>query len=152
MLLLVAGVSGCSLLDGRQPGASGSGAPSAAPSGEPSIAPEPPELVPDGDASDNLPLFEAVTLTVWASPSNAQGRAYVDALADAGFAREDMQVTEDLTTVGNPAESIQFSVRWGDAECLVGQVGPSTGDPVVSVMPQLAEGRCLVGKTREIDW
>ena len=54
-------------------------------------------------------------------------------------------------TVGNPAESIQFSVRWGD-ECLVGQVGPSTGDPVVAVMPGLATERCLIGDTRPIDW
>lgn len=63
-----------------------------------------------------------------------------------------MQVTQDVTTVGNPVESLQFSVRWGETECLVGQVGPSTGEPVTMVLPQLAEGRCLVGTTRAIDW
>lgn len=63
-----------------------------------------------------------------------------------------MQVTADLTTVGNPAESLQFSIAWGDDECLIGQVGPSTGEPVTAVMPQLAQGRCLIGETRPIDW
>ena len=62
-----------------------------------------------------------------------------------------MQVTYDESTVGNPAESIQFSVRWGD-ECLVGQVGPATGAPVTVVVAALAEGTCLVGETRPIAW
>ncbi|OAN41030.1 hypothetical protein A4X16_01575 [Microbacterium sp. H83] len=89
---------------------------------------------------------------MWASDQRGSGRAYVDALTAAGFDRAAMQVTQDATTVGNPVESLQFSVRWGDADCLVGQVGPSTGEPVTAVLPQLAEGRCLVGTTRAIDW
>lgn len=105
----------------------------------------------DGAAADNLPLFSSVTAAVWASEGRVAGRAYVDALAAAGFDKAAMQVTDDETTVGNPAESIQFAVRWGD-ECLVGQVGPATGNPVTVVVPVLAEGTCLVGQTRPIDW
>lgn len=116
----------------------------------PMPAPEP-TLVPDGTAADNLPLFTSVTAAVWESSDRAAGRAYVDALNAAGFDKAVMQVTEDQTTVGNPAESIQFAVRWGD-ECLIGQVGPATGTPVTVVMPVLAEGTCLVGETRPIDW
>ena len=71
----------------------------------------------------------AVTAAVWATPDQVSGRAYIDALVAAGFDKSAMQVTPDQSTVGNPAESIQFSVRWGE-ECLVGQVGPSTGAPV----------------------
>lgn len=111
-----------------------------------------PTYAPDGTAEDNLPLFSAIVAQVWASDQRASGRAYIDALIAAGFDRSAMQVTQDSTTVGNPAESLQFSVRWGEKECLVGQVGPSTGDPVTVVLPQLAEGRCLVGTTRAIDW
>ncbi len=111
-----------------------------------------PALVADGSADDNLALFTAVTTQVWSSDSRGSGRAYVDALIAAGFDRAAMQVTQDVTTVGNPVESLQFSVRWGETECLVGQVGPSTGEPVTAVLPQLAEGRCLVGATRAIDW
>lgn len=122
----------------------------ASPTGAP--APEAPQFVPDGTAEQNLPIFTAVTQQVWASEQRGQGRAYVDALVAAGFDRSLMQVTEDLSTVGNPAESLQFSVRWGDDLCLIGQVGPSTGEPVTAVMDQLAEGRCLIGDTRPIDW
>lgn len=121
---------------------------------EPTVDPtaSAPTLQPDGSADDNLPLFTAVADAVWASEQRGAGRAYIDALIAAGFDREAMQVTQDTSTVGNPAESLQFSVRWGEKECLVGQVGPSTGQVVTVVMPQLAEGRCLIGTTRSIDW
>lgn len=128
--------------------------PSPTPTTSATGTPEPqgPRFVPDGTAEENLPIFTAVTEQVWASEQRAQGRAYIDALVAAGFDRTTMEVTQDLSTVGNPAESLQFSVRWGEDLCLIGQVGPSTGDPVTAVMDQLAEGRCLVGNTRPIDW
>ncbi|WP_417564860.1 DUF6993 domain-containing protein [Microbacterium sp.] len=59
-----------------------------------------------------------------------------------------MQVTADRTTVGNPVESLQFSVAWGDKQCLIGQVGPSTGNPVTEVMPRSRKAACLIGETR----
>lgn len=118
----------------------------------PSATPEGPVLVPDGTAEDNLPIFSAVTAQVWATDQRGAGRAYIDALVAAGFDRAAMQVTQDVSTVGNAAESMQFSVAWGDSECLIGQVGPSTGEPVTAVMPQLDGGRCLIGTTRAIDW
>ncbi len=114
--------------------------------------PSEPTLVPDGTAADNLAFFASIVEGVWAGPQRAEGRAYIDALTAAGFDRAKMQVTEDESTVGNPAESIQFSVQWDDADCLVGQVGPATGDPVAAVLPVIAEGGCLIGKTRPIDW
>lgn len=130
-------------------------APSATPTSAPTSSEEPaagPVLVPDGSAADNLPLFSAITAQVWATDQRAKGRAYIDALTAAGFDKAAMQVTPDATTVDRAVESMQFSVRWGTSECLIGQVGPSTGDPVTIVMPQLAEGRCLIGDTRPIDW
>lgn len=117
-----------------------------------SSTPDDPVFHVDGTAEDNLPIFTAVVEQVGASPENASGRAYIDALVAVGFDRAGMQVTQDTTTVGNPAESLQFSVRWGDDLCLIGQVGPSTGAPVTAIMDQLAEGRCLIGNTRSIDW
>lgn len=129
--------------------------PEPTPTAEPTSAPapdEPPlELQPDGTAEDNLPYFASIVEEVWSGPDAAAGRAYVDALTAGGFDRAAMQVTEDQSTVGNPAESLQFSVRWGE-ECLVGQVGPATGDPVATVLPGLAGGGCLLGATRSIDW
>lgn len=131
-------------------------APSATPTvtGEASAPPaEPaaPALVPGGSAADNLPFFTQIVAGVWAGDGRAAGRSYVDALAGNGFDKAAMQVTEDYSTVGNAAESIQFSVRWGE-DCLVGQVGPATGDPVATVVPGLPSGGCLMGQTRPIDW
>jgi hypothetical protein len=152
--VLTASLAACTPGDTATPTPPAASSPAAAPSA--SSAPEDsepsaPALVPDGTAADNLPVFAAVTAAVWATDDRGAGRAYVDALVQAGFDRSAMQVTHDRSTVGDPAESIQFSVRWGQ-ECLIGQVGPATGEPVTTVMPVLAEGTCLVGNTRPIDW
>ena len=123
----------------------------AAPTATPTPTPTGPALVPDGSAEDNLPLFAQVVNTVAATDDRAQGRAYIDALVAAGFPKAQMQVTNDLTTVGNPADSIQFSVKWA-GECLVGQVGPSTPAPTALVLPLVPGDTCLIGQTRPIDW
>lgn len=114
------------------------------PSGAPSAT--------QADAEAALTSFAAVTARIWESDARGQGRAYIDALTQAGFAKDEMQVTADRSTVGNPAESLLFSVAWSDTQCLVGQVGPSTGEPVTAVMPRLSDGACLAGTTRPIDW
>lgn len=120
-------------------------------SATPEATPTGPALVPDGTAADNLPFFTGVVAQVWSGADRASGRAYIDALTGAGFDKAAMQVTADQSTVGNAAESIQFSVRWGE-ECLIGQVGPATGEPVAVVAEGLPDGGCLLGRTRTIDW
>jgi hypothetical protein len=60
-----------------------------------------------------------------------------------------MELTPDRTAADLAADNIQFSVRIGD-ECLLGQFG-NTGY-VSAVGDVLSTGRCLVGKTRPIDW
>ncbi|MCM3614501.1 hypothetical protein M3672_08615 [Microbacterium enclense] len=117
----------------------------------PSATAAPAALVPGGSASENLPFFAQVVSTVWSGPDQVAGRAYIDALTAAGFDKGAMQVTPDESTIGNAAESIEFSVRIGD-DCLVGQVGPSIGDPVTAALPGLSSGGCLIGQTRSIDW
>jgi len=142
-------LTGCSLLPGAEPTESPSVTPTTAPA-EGDLANDG-EFNADGTAADNLDIFTSVMNTVWASDEKAQGRAYVDSLVEAGFDKSQMQVTEDLSTVQLAAESIMFSVKWGD-ECLVGQVGPDTGEPVAAVEDVVAGGVCLMGNTREIDW
>ncbi|WP_460773509.1 DUF6993 domain-containing protein [Microbacterium sp. GXF7504] len=111
-----------------------------------------PALVPGGTAEDNLPFFRQVVEQVWNSPDQVSGRAYVDALAAAGFDKTAMQVTYDESTVGNPAETIQVSVLWA-GQCLLGQFGPATGGVVTAVAePVLGGTACLFGNTRPIDW
>ncbi|QLD13136.1 hypothetical protein HW566_00515 [Microbacterium oleivorans] len=89
--------------------------------------------------------------SVASSAESVAGRAYIDALVAAGFDKGAMQVTADRTSVGDPVDSLQFSVSW-QGECLVGQVGPSTPAPTALVLPELDSGGCLVGDTRSIDW
>ncbi len=134
------------------PVAESTSAASASATAAPTTPPTPtvPVLVRGGTAADNLPVFKATVDSVWASPQNVTGRAYIDALIAVGFDKTAMQLTSDSTTVGNPAESIQFSVLWGD-QCLVGQVGPATGTAVTTVLPALTGGTCLIGATVPID-
>lgn len=149
LLVAVLILSGCA----PTPAPTESASPDATSSPAPSVSPtkEPPTLQSDGSATDNLPYFRGIVDQVWATEARVQGRAYVDALVGAGFDKAAMQVTNDSTTIGNPAESIQFSVLWGE-ECLIGQVGPATGEPVATVVDALEGGVCLVGRTRPIDW
>lgn len=152
VLLGAVALAGCTVPEPSPSGSPSKDAGTPTSTSAPSATPTaPPALVPEGTAADNLPLFTAVTESVWASADRAAGRAYIDALVAAGFDKAAMEVTNDTSTVGNPAESIQFSVQWGQ-ECLVGQVGQATGDPVTVIVPVLAEGTCLVGDTRPIDW
>lgn len=151
-LVSVLGLAGCTM-GAPQPVPDDTGAassPSASGSAAPAPSPEP-TLVAGGTADQNLPYFSRIVAGVWSGADRASGRAYIDALTAGGFDKKAMQVTADQSTVGNAAESIQFSVRLGDS-CLVGQVGPSTGDPVTAVLPGLASGGCLIGQTRAIDW
>ncbi|MFT4213114.1 MAG: hypothetical protein QM626_14705 [Microbacterium sp.] len=149
-LLVAAAVTGGLLLAGCSP--SPQVTPTESVTATPTETATPIALVPDGTAEDNLPYFTQIVEQVWAGPDQVAGRAYIDALTAAGFDKSKMQVTNDESTVGNPAESIQFSVLWGD-ECLLGQVGPATGNPVTTVQPALLDDTtCLIGDTRAIDW
>jgi hypothetical protein len=110
--------------------------------------PADPEFVPEGSAEDNLPYFDFVN-SAFLSGGNPGGRAIIDNLVAAGFAKEAMEVTADRTPLGSDVDSLQFSVRIGE-ECLIGQAGAA--GYAATVAPALATGSCLVGKTRAIDW
>ena len=127
--------------------------PAATASGEPSTAPETPSpaptLDPEGSALENRDYFDSVNERLVAEQGAPDGRAFIDGLTGAGFDRDAMEVTPDRTAVDLPADNVQFSVRIGD-ECLLGQFG-NTGY-VSHVADVLGTGKCLVGRTRPIDW
>ncbi|WP_308291541.1 hypothetical protein [Microbacterium sp. G2-8] len=123
----------------------------ATPTPTPSATPEPIAFHADGTADDNRAIFLETVEQVWSSERSAEGRAYVDALVETGFDKSQMQVSKDLSTVGNPAETMMVSVRWSDSACLVGQFGPDTPSPVAKVFEPL-DGVCIPGETRAIDW
>jgi len=109
----------------------------------------PPVLVPGGTAEENRPLFDAVSSAVVAADPDADGRALVDALVDAGFDKAVIEITDDTTAIGRKADAVQFAVRASD-RCIIGERSASGYASLVA--PVLGTGRCLVGKTRAIDW
>ncbi|MCM3696774.1 DUF6993 domain-containing protein [Microbacterium oleivorans] len=147
--VVVVSLAACAPESAPQPSEPAIASPSvpSSPAPTPTGTPGPPE----GSAEALLPDFTSVVDGVWSATTSVKGRDYVDALVDAGFSKDAMQVTFDETSVNLPADSIQFSVRVGD-ECLVGQVGPSVPGPTARVLPGLADGECLMGETRSIDW
>ncbi|GAA4055062.1 DUF6993 domain-containing protein [Agromyces indicus] len=108
-------------------------------------------LRPELSAAENLTFFDTVNRAVISADPGAGGRAFIDALVAAGFDRAAMQVTDDTTTLGEPADSIQFAVGFGP-DCLIGQYGPKSGGYQSAVRPALGTGGCLIGDTRPIDW
>ncbi|MET4639969.1 hypothetical protein [Mycetocola sp. 2940] len=140
--LLLAGCATPGPTSTDRPEPSGSSSPSAVPA---------PTFDPSASAEDALALFDSVNRSTLATDADADGRAFIDGLVTAGFDRAAMQVTADQTTIGNAADSIQFSVRWGD-DCLIGQNGPAVGGYHSTLAPVLGTGTCLIGSTRPIDW
>ena len=117
----------------------------------PAAEPETPILLPSGSAEENLPYFDHVNAQTLAANPASDGRAFIDGLVAGGFDKAAMEVTLDTTTIGNPADSIQFSVKWGES-CLIGQNGTGVGGYHSTVGKVLGTGTCLIGKTRPIDW
>jgi hypothetical protein len=141
---VVLGVSACTTAPPAVP------SPSASPTASATATAPASALLPDGSAEDNKAFFDDVNART-AANAEAGGRDFVDALVAAGFDKGAMELTKDTTTLGDRAESVQFSVRWQDS-CLIGQFGPSVGGYHSTIQPVLGTGLCLIGDTRPIDW
>jgi hypothetical protein len=122
--------------------------PTSAPSTEPTTPAEP-EIDLEGSANDNLAYFDQVAADLVAAGGALDGRAWIDALAAAGYPKGDMEVTPDRTAINGAADNIQFSVRL-NGSCLIGQYGNIGYASTTAQL--LSTGRCLVGATRPIDW
>ena len=135
---------GLALAGCTEPGAEPTAEPSGpAPSASGSPTPSVPTLIEGGTAEQNLPYFEYVITQFMDSSKKRSGGAFVDALVEAGFERDDIEVTPDTTAIGQPADSVVFAVRLGDT-CLIGQHG--NGIKFESTTSEvLATGQCLVG-------
>ncbi|CAI3799743.1 hypothetical protein NKCBBBOE_02406 [Pseudarthrobacter sp. MM222] len=94
----------------------------------------------------------AAVATARANLENALRRAFAggkpgaqqvrDDLVAAGFAAADVQVTAGRTPTGLEADAVEVGVEQG-GDCLIAQV--RSGEVSVTVLPVLADGRCLVG-------
>ncbi len=127
------------------------------PNGTPSATPMPtvssapvPVYLPDGDAQDNKAYFDWVLSDVATSDQNQPGRTMVDALVSAGFRKNSIQVTPDVTKTDLPADSVIVAVRVARS-CLIGQ-RTNDREYFSSIESALKTGGCLIGTTRTIDW
>ncbi|NNC10864.1 hypothetical protein HII28_03080 [Planctomonas sp. JC2975] len=142
---LVAVLAGCTAPSENPATASTTGTPSptATKSGVPDVLPT---LDPKASATKNLDFFDYVNNRTIAGNQNPSAQQFVDALAAAGFAKSDMQMTADKTTVNLAPGSVQFSVLINGG-CLIGQFGTDIGGYHSVVAPALSTGKCLIGDT-----
>lgn len=113
-----------------------------------SASPRSTDVASRGAAVLELAAFNRVNRRTLLRTHAPGGSAFIDGLVAAGFLRGTMEVTEDRTTIGLAAPSVQFSVLWKGV-CLIGQYGAESGGyHAVATAP--VAGRCLVGKTRPI--
>ncbi len=110
--------------------------------------PSEPEINLAGTATENQPFFDQVNIAT-VDAGGRDGRSFIDALVAAGYSKELMEVTPDRTTINAQVDNYQFSVRL-NGTCLIGQYG--TAGYASYAGPVLADGNCLVGTTRPIDW
>jgi hypothetical protein len=121
----------------------------AAPTSSASATPDAPTIDLTGTAGQNQAYFDAVNQKFIAAGGDLGGRPFIDELVKAGYAKVNMEVTPDRTSVNLAADNIQFSIRFGST-CLIGQYGNIGYSSTVTKV--LGTGRCLVGTTRPIDW
>ena len=117
---------------------------------EENLAPEfIPERVPGGSARENQPHIDYVlSLAIEAARPDVRGVELVAALVEAGYSREDMELTPDASLIELPADSTALTVRFGE-ECLITQWGSDWYASAVE--PVLASDTCLLGETVSLD-
>ncbi len=101
---------------------------------------------PGADAASD-PELESFREAI-AGHSPADPDALVAAVESAGFAREAIERTREVDSLGAPVTFLQVAVRT-DAGCIVGEVGD--GDARAVRAAALGGGRCLVGEIVALD-
>ncbi len=109
-----------------------------------------PTFDPNGGAEANKAFFDATLKGMLADNDKASSHDFVDTLVDAGFDKSQMEVTFDKTTIDLDTDYIIVSVKMPDDQCLIGQRG-SKGYASMVAEP-MSTGKCLIGKTQDIDW
>jgi hypothetical protein len=119
-------------------------------SGSPTPSPSPtPRLNPAGSAEDNFEYWEYVIGKIHAEYGMTDPVAIMQLMRNYGFDTADVEMTPEITAIGEIVDSVIFSVRF-NGECLIGQLFPTKW--AVSRAPILGTGNCLIGTTRPIDF
>ncbi|MEQ1736089.1 MAG: hypothetical protein ABL886_06785 [Rhodoglobus sp.] len=121
----------------------------ASPTPSPTPSAKPPVFHPTGTAAANQQYFDYVNLKWATAYGMSDNHNIVNNLANAGFTKADMEVTDDTTALNIPVDAIQVAVRI-QGECLIGHFSAAGYTGILA--PVLGTGTCLVGKTIVIDW
>lgn len=108
-------------------------------------------FVPGGGAEENKAFFDKTLLALLETNPEAGSHELVNALADAGFDKSQMEVTFDKTSVDLDAAFVIVSVKMPDDMCLIGQTG-TKGYASMVAEPMKSTGKCQIGVTQDIDW
>ena len=110
------------------------------------LAPEfVPERVPGGSARENQPhIDDVIAEAIENARGDVIGLELVEALVEAGYSLEDIELTPDKSLTERPADSTALALRFGE-ECLIAQWGSNWYASAVE--PLLASDTCLLGKT-----
>ena len=114
------------------------------------LAPEfVPERVPGGSARENQPhIDDVIAGAIENARGDVIGLELVEALVEAGYSLEDIELTPDKSLTERPADSTALALRFGE-ECLIAQWGSNWYASAVE--PLLASDTCLLGKTVSLD-
>jgi len=106
------------------------------------------ELMPDADASANQAYFEQVLAGAGAGQLKVAGPDVIQALIDAGFPEDDIDITPDASLIALPADSVAVAIFWKE-QCLIGQYTDQW--LATDVAPPVADGSCLVHEVETLD-
>ena len=96
----------------------------------------------DATTSDTKARVEGVLNSVTAADRNPGTEQLRSALIGAGFLPDSVEVTASRTPTGLDADAVEVAVTAG-RNCIVAQL--RDGNVTSTVLPPLADGRCLVG-------
>ena len=130
---------------------SGSGpqpSPSVAPSESEGATASPSATVDPDSAEGRLAAFEEALESAWSEDQPVDRQRTIDALIDAGFDSDQLEVTDEIDAVGGRVANIEVAARIDD-QCIIGQSGQDGTRALVA--PALQSGGCLVGDTPPVD-
>ncbi len=103
-----------------------------------------PTFVEGGNAKANQAFFQWFVSQQIAANPDIDSAGIATAVGQSPFGGNPIQYTFSRTAIGLVADSADVSVEFG-GECLIAQFGPVRDGVVVSVLPVLVSGGCLLG-------
>lgn len=137
---LIFGLTGCFLIEGPQP--------EEPPRPKVEMPKQEPKFYPDGDATQNKDYFVATLLKYSESDEELSSQGLSNAIIEAGFAKETVEVSTDQSVTNLPTDTVTVATRF-DQECLLGQIERKTGEVFVFQTETVGPDKdiCLIGNT-----